>query len=261
MAQVTQITTPRYYFDSGEYEILEDGKYRLNHITLSEYQLQPHSEEPEEFSQLTKQKQARFYHGIPLEEAIQTALKTAKIPFTGNNLDIKHYCHNYGIDIIAENFICEATNFYKTSTMNDNIMNEKIDYYHKEDPEHKKLWILIATYRNCWNHTITKRLHDNNITVIYLNQHVTATKNFINLKTDLIELFKTINNAIRNRLSLSEVKYLLKNEYLTYLTRQINTKLLIPLIMSLNSVKVVDWLRIKIKVLDYHGEHITLGKA
>lgn len=89
---------------------------------------------------------ARFYRGYWLEMPIQLALRFAHINFKGNSSNLNHYPHSLGLDVDIETdyMLIEATNLTKWLDFEE--FQEKINYFHKHDPEHKKQWVLVTTF-------------------------------------------------------------------------------------------------------------------
>lgn len=196
-------------FWNSKGEHLTDDKGEPLPTLYANYDFEP----SEEFQQLPEQKQARYWRGQVLESALQIALKRNRIPFEGNPIDISHYPHSCGnkhVDVETSQYLIEATNPKKQTWMNDQIMNEKIDYFFADDPEHKKQWILLTSYRH-WSKNIDKRLRDNRITVIATNTTLYpnyANYNFDTITALLTKLFQTINNALNNLPIINKYKQL-----------------------------------------------------
>ena len=114
-----------------------------------------------------KYQKARFVAGYWLERPVQLGLSYAKILFEGNPMNINHYPRSIGlsVDVQTENMLIECTNPKRTTWMENKIMDEKIEYFHKADPEHKKTWFLIASFTN-WSKKIKKRFSTLKITVL-----------------------------------------------------------------------------------------------
>ncbi len=149
---------------------------------------------------------ARWMDGLPLEKLIQYSLDLEHIAFSGNPTNIKHYAHSANskynnekshCDIETFLMLIEATNPRKGTWLNDEIMNEKIDYFLHDDPEHEKQWLIITSYKK-WNKAIDKRIKELNIQVLILNtcinRHTVKNQYYNDLRLFLKEL--TDKNSI-----------------------------------------------------------------
>jgi hypothetical protein len=146
---------------------------------------------------------ARWKSGIPLETAVGHSLTYAGISFIGNPLDPKKYPHaSKGVhsDIkIPDSNLIECVNMSKSTWLEDDIMLEKIGYFHKDDPQHNMQWTIITSYDN-WNKRIDKAINEDKITVIVLNQKV-HKQNINRVQDELAPILSTLHKeGITNNL-------------------------------------------------------------
>jgi len=192
----------------------------------------------------TKQ-QARFYRGIPLEKLLQTSLIKNNIPFKGNPLNPAHYPRTHGlhVDVETEHMLIEATNPKRTTWLDNDAMNEKIEYFAKADPEHKKQWILLASYRR-WNKIITQRLSQLNITIIELGKAI-HNRNWKLFKIELSKILHKVNQRLTNQHPINTLNNTLTNNKnkITTIKNRIKNRITIYLNRcnsSINPVSEVD---------------------
>ena len=135
---------------------------------------------------------ARYRYGYWLEFAVQVALRKAKIAFEGNSMNINHFPHSKGlhVDMNAKNLLIECTNLRKWLGFEG--MQEKINYFFKADPHHKKVWILVTTWQKCIPKLIRQQILNNNITVLYTNRTANS-KNHNNIAEQLVQPLLNLN--------------------------------------------------------------------
>jgi hypothetical protein len=148
--------------------------------------------------------QTRFKRGYWLELAVQVALRKAKIDFCGNSMNLNHYAHSLGlhVDIQTENMLIECTNL--TKWLGFDGMQEKINYFLKADPKHRKKWILITTSQKCIPKQIRQQIANYDITLL-LTEQVANGKNHNVIAEQLTQPLITLNqqaltNTINNKL-------------------------------------------------------------
>ena len=177
---------------------------------------------------------ARWNSGIPLERVSQRALSMGGINFKGNPLDPSKYPHSSkGIhcDIETDTELIECTNMSKSTWMNNQIMNQKLGYFHKDDPQHKKLWIIITSYKN-WGRQIDQAINQDKIHVIVLHQKIykrNSNRNLNELQTILETLHQEgiTNNLLYRIYQQNNRQYNIEHntlyQLLTYLSPSIQT--------------------------------------
>ena len=140
-----------------------------------------------------KWQKARLVGGYWFEYPTQLALSYANIPFKGNPMNLQHYPRSVGlsVDVHTEKMLIECTNPKYTSWLEDEILEKKIDYFYKADPEHKKSWVLVTSFDN-WSKAIKERLRTSNITVIKIGVHLNS-RNWKRFWLPLSKLFKELN--------------------------------------------------------------------
>jgi hypothetical protein len=208
----------RIYHDSINHERhlqTETIKVLINKIGVNKIQNLHYIDHPDgipETNLKAETQRARWESGIPLERAFQHALIFAGINFLGNLLDPSKYPHSSkGIhcDIETEPVLYECVNMYKTTWLEDKIMLEKIGYFHKDDPQHNKLWCIVTSYKN-WGKKVDQAINEDKIHVIVLNQKV-HKHNKNRIQDELTPIVQSIHQeGITNNL-LNEI-YKLNNK-------------------------------------------------
>lgn len=112
------------------------------------------------------------FSGLQLEETILTFLN--KIGLKSQHNDFSNYTVpnvEQAVDfVIPDIALIECTNPKETTPMNDEIMNNKIDYFHRRDPEHKfPLWFLTISFLT-FSKAIAERLLREGIIPIVLGE-------------------------------------------------------------------------------------------
>lgn len=145
---------------------------------------------------LPKWEKARIAHGLPLELAVQVALRKARIDFKGNPMNA-HYPHSRGrhVDIETENMLIECTNIIKWLGFDN--WQEKIDYFLKTDPKHRKKWIIVTTWEKCIPRQIRQQIANNNITLL-LTKRCANSKNHNDIANELVNQLIQLNQSQQN---------------------------------------------------------------
>lgn len=154
---------------------------------------------------------ARFRRGYWLELAVNVALRKAKISFKGNSMNPNHYPHSQGlhVDFDSENLLIESTNIKKWLGFDN--WQEKIDYFFKADPKHRKMWVLVTTSLKCIPKQIRQQIANNNITLL-LTEQVANSRNHNVITDQLVQPLLNLNqqqipiiNNTKNRYQTSTV--------------------------------------------------------
>ncbi len=176
-----------------------------------------------------KYQKARFVRGYWLEFAVQLTLRKAEIDFIGNSTNLNHYPHSLGlyVDIQTEHLLIECTNL--TKWLNFDGMQEKINYFHKADPNHAKKWILITTSSTCIPKQIRQQIANYDITLLLTNQ-VVNSRNFRQVANQLYQPLTELNqqevNHHMNELINNSKNKLTNNYKNRYQTIPVNGELL-----------------------------------
>ena len=184
----------RVYYQDG-LGFLKIGNMQIPLWKIQNYYYLPTPQEPEKEPYLTEEQQhTRYEGGYWLEWNTQRALSIAKIDFQGNPMNIKHYPHSKGLHVDADspNMLIECFNPKRTTHMNKHDMHEKIDYFHAADPEHKKLWVMVASYKT-WDKEITERQKQEQITVLLLNQRMHKRNIKRHYYSDIAQILSELN--------------------------------------------------------------------
>ena len=92
----------------------------------------------------------KYETGISLEKAVALFInQKLGLQCSHNDFDPSKYAfdHHNTVDIVAEDkVLIECTNPKETTFMNDKIMDSKIEYFHRQDPEHSKLWVMVVSF-------------------------------------------------------------------------------------------------------------------
>lgn len=80
--------------------------------------------------------------------------------------------HNVVDIVIEDKALIECTNPKDSTFMNDKIMNDKIDYFHRKDPEHKLLWSLVVSFL-VFSKEVMERILKEGIYLVVLNVRTT----------------------------------------------------------------------------------------
>lgn len=107
--------------------------------------------------------------------------------------------HNI-VDIeISDKILIECTNPKPSTEMNDSIMLNKLDYFHRKDPLHLLIWVLLVSFAN-FSEFILNKIKELNIILIELkvradefsNRHVVKQL----FKSKLYSLIKRFKSTI-----------------------------------------------------------------
>lgn len=121
----------------------------------------------------------RYESGIPLEKAVVNFLGKMGISNSHNNFTPSSYVndnHNV-VDIVLkergqDKALIECTNPKETTFMNNRIMKSKMEYFHRKDPEHSYLWVLVVSFLT-FSKEIMELIVKEGIQLVVLNKRVT----------------------------------------------------------------------------------------
>lgn len=122
---------------------------------------------------------ALFLNGIPLEEAVAWFIEKMGL---GSILDHNNFNphiypndkHNIVDAELKNKLLYECTNPKSTTSMNDSIMENKLGYFWRKDPEHLLMWVLIVSYANFSDH-IKQLINEYGIVLIELKETATES--------------------------------------------------------------------------------------
>ncbi len=122
----------------------------------------------------------RYESGIPLEKAVVNFLGKMGISNSHNDFSPSRYVndnHNV-VDVVLkergeDKALIECTNPKETTFMNNRIMKSKIEYFHRADPEHKNLWVLLISFLT-FSKEIMELIIKEGIQLVVLNKRVTS---------------------------------------------------------------------------------------
>ena len=191
------------------------GKIRKNKVSNYSYLSR---KTPNPKTELRDEEQiARWVNGLPLEKLTQYALTLAHISYSGNPMNPKHYAHSANskynsnkahVDIETEHMLIECTNPKRTTWLNDQIMNEKLDYFKHDDPNHARDWLIITSYKN-WGKAIDKRIREDNYSVLVLNtcinRHTIKKQYYFDLKDIFTKLEQQTNQNLERIRQVNEM--------------------------------------------------------
>jgi hypothetical protein len=119
----------------------------------------------------------RYESGIPLERAASIFLTKMRLPHSHNDFSPSKYVndnHNVVDIVVTDKVLIECTNPKETTFMNDQILNSKIEYFHRKDPERKfPLWILVTSFL-VFSKEIIEKLYNEGIQLVVLNKRTTS---------------------------------------------------------------------------------------
>jgi hypothetical protein len=170
----------------------------------------------------------RYGSGIPLERAASIFLNKMRLPHSHNDFSPSKYVndnHNV-VDIVVDNrVLIECTNPKETTFMNDQILNSKIDYFHRKDPEHKfPLWILVTSFM-VFSKEILAKLYKEGIQLVVLDMRTTEDNiHKIVRKMFNSKLYESLQTFFHNQVNGKPmtVKQLRKN----IVSQQVNSEIL-----------------------------------
>lgn len=163
-----------------------------------------------------KYQKARFKHGFWLEMSFQLVCRKLGIDFIGNSSNLNHFPHTLGIfiDVETEHLLIECTNL--TKWLRFEWFQEKINYFFKNDPEHKKKWVLVTTFLKAIPLKIRRQIENNNITLLLTNQTANS-RNFHHIADLLYKPLLDLNNqAINDKLNRETVKHRINKLFFTH---------------------------------------------
>jgi hypothetical protein len=118
------------------------------------------------------------YHinGIPLEKQVAHFL-VQKMHLGNlvehNDFNPKKYPNENSLIVdsrVADKVLIEMTNPKESTWMDDSIMMNKLDYFHRADPKHLLFWVLIVSFTN-FSQYIHEQINKLNIILVVLNIH------------------------------------------------------------------------------------------
>ena len=194
-------------FSSGQYRMIHEdgltffeieGKKILRNQVQNFYNLQQYKPVPP-CTFKPHQEKDRLESGLTLENIVQRALTHAEIDYKGNPLN-RHYAHSQGqiVDIETEHMLIECTNPKRSTHLNKHDIEEKLNYYSRKDPEHKKHWILIISYIQCIDKEIRQRLAQQNITTLILNSRIHKRNRKVNYHLKIAPILTQLNSIATN---------------------------------------------------------------
>ena len=96
-----------------------------------------------------------YLSGIPAEMAhVHFIEQKLGLKCDHNSFDHSEYSfdHHNAVDIVipvkGKRILLEVTNPKKLTHMNNDIIDSKIEYFHRQDPEHKDEWVLSISFPN-----------------------------------------------------------------------------------------------------------------
>jgi hypothetical protein len=156
----------------------------------------------------------RIESGISLEYCVSKFLTfTCNSKVDHNSFERSEYPfdnHNI-VDVVVENLaLVECTNPKPSTWLDDNVINEKLDYFTRKDPKHTFLWILVVSFAN-FSEQIKRRIP--RLGIILVELKTTATR--YNFKTmlnvlyhsKLYHLIKRIHKPVFDNLSFINLDY------------------------------------------------------
>ena len=170
----------------------------------------------------------RFQNGIPLEKAVVNFLNKLRLSNSHNDFNPSKYVndnHNV-VDVVVENkVLIECTNPKETTFMNDKILNDKIEYFHRKDPERKfQLWILITSFM-VFSKEILAKLYKEGIQLVVLEMRATDDNiHKVIRRMFSSKLYERLQTFFHNQINgkLRTVKQLRKK----VVSQQVNTEVL-----------------------------------
>jgi hypothetical protein len=169
-----------------------------------------------------------YLSGIPLEVAGSLFFgQKLGLECSHNSFDPSEYSfdHHNAVDIVIKagkkKTYVECTNPKESTFMCNSIMDEKIEHFHRDDPEHEGNWVLLMSFPNISKEEFEK-LKKENITLvpIYIhaekeNLHTTIRALF---DSALFKLLRPFSKRYQTNLADIEVKsYLAKMKMLSFI--------------------------------------------
>jgi hypothetical protein len=147
-----------------------------------------------------QQKSALYLKGIPFEKYVSRFFEKCGLGsiVDHNNFDPSIYPndnHNVVDIVLKDKALIECTNPEPTTFMGDEIMENKLDYFHRRDPFHSLLWVLIVSFA-VFSNAIMQRIKQLGIILVVLNEHADKT----NRQSFIRHLFRTKLHSIIKRL-------------------------------------------------------------
>jgi len=167
-----------------------------------------------------------FLSGIPLEVAGSLFCgPKLGLDCSHNSFDPSEYSfdHHNVVDAVVKvkgkTFDIEYTNPKETTFLNDEIIDSKIEYFHRQDPEHKDEWVLVISFPNISKESIEK-LKKERITLVPLYIHAEKENLHSTIRalfdSALFKLLKPFSKRYQTNLADIEVKsYLAKMKMLS----------------------------------------------
>ena len=92
----------------------------------------------------------KYESGIDFEKAVALFIKQKLgLRCSHNDFNPSKYAfdHHNTVDIVVEEkILIECTNPKESTSMNDTIMDSKIEYFHRQDPKHNMLWVMVVSF-------------------------------------------------------------------------------------------------------------------
>jgi hypothetical protein len=192
------------------------------------------------------------YHlnGLPLEKQVSNWL-TYKMHLGDlvkhNDFNPKKYPNENSLitDIhVGDKAILECTNPKDSTEMNDQIMVNKLDYFHRLDPKHLLFWVLIVSFAN-FSEFMLNKIKELNIMLVELRIHADKFSNRHIVK----QLFKSKLYSLIKRLFKPTTK---KTQFLG------NNNLLDKYVKLSSTVTVNAYSNVKHTTLHQHSDTTTL---
>jgi hypothetical protein len=170
-----------------------------------------------------------YLTGIPLEKAVALFIEQKLgLECSHNNFVSSEYSfdHHNTVDIVisvkGKKIYLELTNPKKTTFLNDAIVDSKIEYFHRQDPEHKGEWVLGISFRNISKESIEK-LKKERISVVELCIHAEEENLHATLRalfdSALFKMLKTFSKRYQTDLAKIDAEsYLSKMKMLSIIS-------------------------------------------